>query len=545
MRIKLAIILTAALLLSGVSVSANGRLDVEVTLEKDGSAHIREIWDMTFNRGTEWYLVRDNLGDISITNFSVSDENGLEFFREEDWDIDRSLGQKAGRCGIIKRKNGCELCWGLGSHGNHVFDVRYTMTNVVKSANDYDYLHIQFVSQGIDPAPDIVKVTVRHPGTALDTSWARVWAFGYDGEVNFDEGTIVATADNFDSGSSVILLARFDKGTFASSSLFGGSFSDIQETAFRGSAYADNEEQGTPYVLIILAAIFAPLLLFVTNTLIKRKNIRDALGGKTVKEVEWSREVPYGGDLLSSYYVMLHSLHILEKDNSTIASAMILHMVQNGCILATKGNGRKPLLSFPENADLSGLGKSERELYEMMLESSGSDRILQSREFSKWARRHPEKLMEWNSGVRSEGRENLRDKGSLSGTAYTSKGIEENRKIVGLKKYLSDTTLIKERSTPEVHLWRDYIIFAALAGIADKVAKELSEIDPAAFEQATYLPYQDMNTVIYLSRSINSSVLHYGVPGAASTSAKGGFGGGVSFGGGGGFSGGGFGGGAR
>ena len=33
----------------------------------------------------------------------------------------------------------------------------------------------------------------------------------------------------------------------------------------------------------------------------------------------------------------------------------------------------------------------------------------------------------------------------------------------------------------EVHLWQDYLVFATLFGIADKVAKELKDIDPIAF----------------------------------------------------------------
>ena len=97
-------------------------------------------------------------------------------------------------------------------------------------------------------------------------------------------------------------------------------------------------------------------------------------------------------------------------------------------------------------------------------------------------------------------------------------------------------------------------MFGALLGVADKVAKQLKDIDPIRFEQTMVYDYTTLNTVIYmtnnLSRAITSAASSWSVPstfsgGGGSSSSWGGFGGGTSFGGGGGFSGGGHGGGGR
>ena len=118
---------------------------------------------------------------------------------------------------------------------------------------------------------------------------------------------------------------------------------------------------------------------------------------------------------------------------------------------------------------------------------------------------------------------------------------------MGFKKFLEDTTLIKQRTTPEVTLWRDYLIFASLIGIADKVAKELKDIDPVVFEKVYSMSYNDMSSVLYLTNSYANVLSRYAyTPSSSSYSggSLGGFsrsggGGHSSFGGGGGFSGGG------
>ena len=71
-------------------------LDINVTLYKSGVALIHECWDVhTGNDITEWYLPRENLGDIEIMNFSVlSDKQQLT--DDGEWDVDRSRRQKAG-----------------------------------------------------------------------------------------------------------------------------------------------------------------------------------------------------------------------------------------------------------------------------------------------------------------------------------------------------------------------------------------------------------------------------------------------------------------
>ena len=94
-------------------------------------------------------------------------------------------------------------------------------------------------------------------------------------------------------------------------------------------------------------------------------------------------------------------------------------------------------------------------------------------------------------------------------------------------------------------LWRDYLIFASLVGIADKVDKELKDIDPVLFERACSMGYNEMSRVIYLSDSYSNVLSTYARPASTySGGSLGGFsrsggGGHSSFGGGGGFSGGG------
>jgi uncharacterized membrane protein len=102
--------------------------------------------------------------------------------------------------------------------------------------------------------------------------------------------------------------------------------------------------------------------------------------------------------------------------------------------------------------------------------------------------------------------------------------------ILGLKKFLEEMSYIHEKEVIEVKLWEEYLIFASILGIAEKVEKQLGKLCPEFNEQSR------MDT-IYTTRMVRT-MSYTGVT-AAYTASHGG-GGGSSFGGGGGgFSGGG------
>ncbi len=106
-------------------------LDITVTLYSHGIAGIHEVWDLDTGEGiTEWYLPRENLGDIEVFNLKVLDEQyngGQPFSDVGEWDVDLSRRQKTGKSGIVHKYDGVELCWGIGDYGHHVFHVFYTM----------------------------------------------------------------------------------------------------------------------------------------------------------------------------------------------------------------------------------------------------------------------------------------------------------------------------------------------------------------------------------------------------------------------------------
>ena len=520
-RIPLLLAVLLPLALTGRPAAAQNKVhdvDITVTLATDGSAQVREVWNMILSRGTEVYLGRENLGDIRIRNLTVSDETGTTYETDRSWDTERSFEGKKNRCGLNSISNGYEICWGIGEYGHRTYTVDYTLTNLVKSLDDYDMIHYQFVTPN-DFRSEHVKVTLEKPGFVMDTL-TRIWAFGYDGYIWREDGRVIAESENpLDPGNSIIILMRFDKGTFQSESVQERPFQVVLDKALEG---AGEPEEYVPKwkerLYSILGALFfvfllcIPVLPLIVRVVERRRKKKNTFATTNLASIPWSREMPYGGDILKNYYVISNAPALKVQDNS-VASAMILHMLQEGCLEARRDlSTGKVDIYFKEDADFTQLDRTEETLWSMMYEASGENHILEEKEFSKWAKNHSSRLRNWTSGVKAAGLNGLRSGGFYRSNKFTDSGQKENRKIVGFRKFLEDATLVKERSTPEVTLWRDYLIFGSLVGIADKVAKELKDIDPVMFEQACSMRYTDMSRVIHLSNSYSNVLSSYARP---------------------------------
>ena len=85
--------------------------DIEVFINPDGSARIKEHRIANLVEGTESYIVIENLGISKIKDFVVY-ENGIQFQNDDNWNIKASRENKANKSGIIKTSTGYELSWG-------------------------------------------------------------------------------------------------------------------------------------------------------------------------------------------------------------------------------------------------------------------------------------------------------------------------------------------------------------------------------------------------------------------------------------------------
>lgn len=115
---------------------------------------------------------------------------------------------------------------------------------------------------------------------------------------------------------------------------------------------------------------------------------------------------------------------------------------------------------------------------------------------------------------------------------------EDLEHVYGLYLFLIDENNMKEKETIEVHLWDEYLMFASILGIADRVQDQLKIVCPE-YEQMNYDYYQSsIISRAFIYNAVMSSDRAYRT--ANSGSASSGGGGFSSFGGGGGgFSGGG------
>lgn len=94
---------------------------------------------------------------------------------------------------------------------------------------------------------------------------------------------------------------------------------------------------------------------------------------------------------------------------------------------------------------------------------------------------------------------------------FTQKGINEIEEWKGLKKYMEDFSLLKEREVPDIVIWEKFLVYATAFGIAEKVIKQLKMVYPNIEESMLTdhtMIYLMMNTDFSssFSSAVNSSM---------------------------------------
>ena len=539
------------ILCSSVAFAKNNvsEIDIDVTIRDDGSAYIVQNWNGTFDEGTENYIPI-NTEDIEITDFKVSDKDGAYTF-VEDWDVDWGFSEKSQKCGINETYDGVELCFGISEYGEMRYAIEYIVKDFIKGYTDYDGCNFMFINPDMSTFPTDGHITITlQNGTELNEDNAGIWGFGYDGYVEFQDGKVNAyTSSALKGDNSMIIMLRMNKGIVSPKTNIDDSFETVKDKAFEGSDYENYDEEYSDATLfetilgfIIMFGFWGGIIWFISFFFKRKKAIK-----KFNKECGYFRDVPNGGKIEVSHYLAQN--FDVAGNESLIIGALILSMINKGCIEPEKEEKVGLFGKVKESVNLKLVKEpdtvAELTMYNLLLESAGEDGILQEKELEKYSYKNPEKINNIVKSIRNAGEQEFITLGGFIKGAgnciknLSDKGKEELSEVVGLKKYLDEFTLIAEREITETVIWKEYMVYATLFGIADKVLEQFKKVYPENIPE-----FETYNRNVIIAHSYYRS-MYYQSQRAMQARRTSGGGGRASFGGGGGFSGGGRGGGSR
>ena len=549
--------LTVLLLLIPTAVDASSKqitnIDVNCQIDQNGTATIVERWDMEVSEGTEGYKIFNEMGDQPITLIGVTDDRGVSYKNIGTWDSNVSRESKINKCGLIKEGSHYELCYGLGDYGTRSYTMTYQIAHFVNQYKDQQGINYAFMS---DMSLDVGSVTIHVTGiTPYSKDNAKIWAFGYSGSVNFDDGGVTLKTD-FLGSNKMQLLMGLESNSYTSPNKRHASekFEDVVKDAKEGSSYSKGMSKAAKIMLFIFITFVIVMVIFIIVAVIVFSDSGVVFeNGRTIKgkEVTPFREIPCDKDIFLFYY-LAKKLDIIGDDESreNFISGFILKWVRDGVVtIREKESGaivKKKNYDMYLDVDVKFENKQESALYKMFILAS-KDGVLQTKAFQKWCGKHYKKIDSWFTKVDNIIEDSMNKNGYAKTatvykrvlfwniprdrTVWTNKAYEQCLYVWGFNNFLKDEDNMKEKAAIEVKLWDEYLIFAAVLGIADRVEKQLKVAIPRYEETSTYNNFP----IYYYTHTFAHNSMS-----AASSAASAGQGGSSSFsGGGGGFSGGG------
>lgn len=552
------IIFTLVLFLLPSIILANeiNNIDMDIYVDNNGTAHVTEKWTVKAKNNTEFYKQYKNLNESSITNYKVN-MNGKNF-ELVDWNINASFEEKAYKYGYNYIYDGVELCFGISNYGNNNYTLSYDITNFIYNTSDNYQLAYWNLIQPSSDMIDNVNIKIHSDFKYSDT--LDVWGYGkYGAPCYVYDGVIEMTSEGaIGSSEYMTILVKFPANSFSTSTTVNNDFNYYLNMANEGTTpykHKNNNRilSAIAEALPIVLGIGIPLIVIILRSMLHKKKKYGYKNNKIIDKANTPlfREIPCNKDMYyANCLVSLNDKLYKEYQETNIFGAIILKWVKENKVtfkvdpkgIFNKDSGTMDLTLNPTFDD-----PLEKELFDIMY-SASKDGILEPKELENWCDNHYTKFFDLFKRINKREIEKLKAnnhiyirtnsneckyKNVMDDTIY-----EDSIQLYGLKKYFDEFTKIDTKEVIEVHLWDEYLIFAYIFGIANRVAKQLKDLYPEVLNDPNV--NFDYSTLMYIDHISYNSVHAASVAMSRAesySSGGGGFssggGGGGSFGGGG------------
>lgn len=260
---KIFLFILLLLMISPVCVRADHmyNIDMNIYVEKNGSAHIVEVWDVQADSGTEWCKILSNMENLDVSDFKVMMDD--QEMKSVEWKTNGSLKDKAGKYGINYTSGGLELCFGKADKERHNFTLSYNISDYVVNTKDGQVIyHVLFPDFKVDTFFADIVTYYAIPNDL------EVWSFGQTGNSYVDNGRIVVSNYDGINNQYVSVLARFPLETFDTKKTIGKFevFDDVYKDAENaGYEYKNIGKFGRKFIFLdlvfILLGIFVVILI--------------------------------------------------------------------------------------------------------------------------------------------------------------------------------------------------------------------------------------------------------------------------------------------
>ena len=525
-KLLIPILIGLFILIISNSVQANSisKISMDIFIDENGNAEVTEVWNCAVYQGTEAYHPYYNLGTSEISNLRVS-ENDKEYETLSIWKTSGTLDSKAYKCGINNIPNGIELCWGINDYGHHTYTVKYNISNFVSSLNDSQMIYWTLIPYDFSEPIGNVYIKI-HTGFNIDNT-TGVWGYGnlggtayvYDGYIEMQ------TNDKLEKSEYMTILVKFPSGTFNTSNHIYENFDYYLKMAEKDSVkYQPKNKFWSifPTLLIFIIPTFIPIFIAIVVCIYHKKNLyyrfNSTFEDNKIDNVTYFRDLPCNNDLYMAYYIA-HEYKLYSKKTDLFGS-IILKLIKDGFVNVRKNeNGKTDLfLNSTEVKELPTANKYENRIYKLLYYANNNG-VIDTKKFKKICKKEYSIIYYMYDGIINSQKRELADKGLLTKSIIKKYGADHEvyhpsdtvkeyaRQIAGLKKFLLDYTLLSKREPIEVHLFEDYMIYAQMLGIADKVAKAFKDIYPELVEQSVYKTVENINYV-HIYSSIGTAIVN-------------------------------------
>ena len=140
-----------------------------------------------------------------------------------------------------------------------------------------------------------------------------------------------------------------------------------------------------------------------------------------------------------------------------------------------------------------------------MLYTASKDGYLENKEFEKWCNKSYSRILSWFDRILDEQQKKLVSEGLITIEEKSTFHIFKSKictatpelkqkalELAGLKRFLNDYSLIAEREAIEVHVFEEYLIYAQMMGIAQKVAAQFKELYPEILQSSSFYSYDNI-----------------------------------------------------